>query len=140
MPEDNAVGFGTVNISGGGVTLTGNINVREAYPSLFPSGGVVRIRGGQQSSEALTQPIELGPAGDQVYLVLYGSGLGRNTTATATIGGVNAEVSYAGAQGQYPGLDQYNVLIPRSLAGRGRVDAVVTAGGHATNALPVEIR
>ncbi len=38
-----------------------------------------------------------------------------------------------GAQGSYSGLDQYNILIPSSLAGKGQVDVVVTAGGKPSN-------
>ena len=82
----------------------------------------------------------MGPSGD-VYLLLYGSGRGNNTTtATATIGGVTAAVAYAGAQGEYAGLDQYNLIIPRSLAGRGRVPVVLTVGGFVTNPVYVTIQ
>ena len=63
-----------------------------------------------------------------------------NTTATATIGGVAATVAYAGAQGEYAGLDQYNLIIPRSLAGRGRVPVVLTVGGRVTNTVYLTIQ
>jgi uncharacterized protein (TIGR03437 family) len=86
----------------------------------------------------VTSPIGLN--GDQVYLTVYGSGLGTATGATATIGGVGADVKYAGAQPTYPGLDQYNVLIPSSLAGKGKVDIVVAAGGKRSNPVNVTIQ
>jgi uncharacterized protein (TIGR03437 family) len=50
----------------------------------------------------------------------------------ATAGGVSLPVSYAGAQNTaYPGLDQVNVLLPRSLAGKGDVTIQVTVDGQA---------
>jgi uncharacterized protein (TIGR03437 family) len=52
---------------------------------------------------------------------------------TATIGGVNATVTYSGPQGTYPGLDQVNLLIPASLAGKGRLNVVLTAAGKPSN-------
>jgi uncharacterized protein (TIGR03437 family) len=54
-----------------------------------------------------------------------------------TVNGVNAPVKYAGAQGSFPGLDQVNVLLPASLAGKGTVEVQLTAGGVAAN--PVQI-
>jgi uncharacterized protein (TIGR03437 family) len=75
--------------------------------------------------------------GDPVYLTLYGSGLGSATSATATVGGVAATVTYSGPQGTYAGLDQYNILLPDSVAGMGKVDVVVTANGKPSN--PVNI-
>ena len=58
-----------------------------------------------------------------VYLILYGTGFQAAGTAgvTVTIGGVEADVGFAGMQGSFAGLDQANVLIPASLAGRGDV-------------------
>ncbi len=59
---------------------------------------------------------------------------------TAAIGGVNALVSYAGNQGQFPGVDQINVQIPRTLAGRGVVDVVLRVEGSAANTVRIAIR
>jgi hypothetical protein len=50
-------------------------------------------------------PIDLGPATDQVFLILYGTGLRH----------------------------QSNVRLPRSLAGRGEVDVVMMVDGKAAN-------
>ena len=59
---------------------------------------------------------------------------------TATIGGVNATVQYSGAQGTYPGMDQVNLLIPASTAGKGKVDVVVTAGGKPSNPVYIVVQ
>ena len=47
-------------------------------------------------------------------------------------------VGYAGPQGQFKGLDQINVLIPR-FVNRGEVDVNVTINGVAANPVNVTI-
>jgi uncharacterized protein (TIGR03437 family) len=154
IPTGLANGAGTVTISAGGKTITSKINLQPIYPNLFMLNGgalaaatITRVHNGVSSSEQayatsngnlVSAPIALN--GDQVYLSVYGSGLGSANSATATIGGVLATVTYAGAQGTYQGLDQYNVLIPSSLAGKGKVDIVVTAGGKPSNPVNVTIQ
>ncbi|MCX6598012.1 MAG: YHYH protein [Acidobacteria bacterium] len=157
LPAGTAVGYGSVSIAAGGATFTGNINVRDSYPNLFAlntdglaAAYLTRVRAGQSTNEQVFQqspsgallaaPIDLGPASDLVYLVLYGSGIGTAGAATASIGGVAAEVSYAGRLPNGNGLDQYNVLIPRSLVGKGKVDVVVTAGNRVSNTVNITIR
>jgi uncharacterized protein (TIGR03437 family) len=58
---------------------------------------------------------------------------------TAKIGGQDAEVLYAGAQGGYAGLDQVNIRVPRSLIGRGDVDVVLRVDNKMANAVVVRI-
>ncbi|MEP7339367.1 MAG: BACON domain-containing carbohydrate-binding protein, partial [Acidobacteriota bacterium] len=89
------------------------------------------------------RPIDLGPEGDQVYLVIYGTGLrfcSSLQTAKAKIGGVDAEVKFVGAQSDFTGLDQVNILLPRSLAGRGEVDLILTVDGQSANVVRVHIK
>jgi uncharacterized protein (TIGR03437 family) len=86
--------------------------------------------------------IYLGTGEDQVDLVLFGTGIRhRNSSSSviATIGGVYAEVSFAGPQGDYVGLDQLNVIVPRSLAGRGEVDVLLTVEAQIANPLRIQI-
>ena len=120
IPPAAAVGNATVTIRVAGNTATSNIYIVSAYPNLFEPGDA---------------PIAAGEV-----LVLYGSGYGAAKSATATIGGVEASVEYAGAQGQFGGLDQYNITVPRQLAGRGAVEAVVTVEGKKSNAVRVVVR
>ena len=61
-------------------------------------------------------------------------------SASATVGGVKTEVVYAGAQGTYTGLDQYNVAMPRELAGKGKVDVVLTVAGRVSNTVNVSVK
>ena len=44
-------------------------------------------------------------------------------------------VEYAGAQGQLPGIDQINVVLPPELASAGTVQLTVVAGGHVSNTM-----
>jgi uncharacterized protein (TIGR03437 family) len=88
-------------------------------------------------------PIDLGPGTDQVVLLLFGTGLRRFSSLSAVsvrIGGQDAQVLAAAAQGQFLGLDQVNVLLPRSLIGRGEVDVVLTVDGKTANTIRINVR
>lgn len=113
------------------------------------TGYLTRVRGTQQTTEqfvtvqssvATAAPIDLGPSTDLVYLVLYGANLPAVTTATATVGGVPAEVAYAGLLQPANGVAQFNILLPRALAGGGAVDVVVTVNGKASNPVQVVVK
>jgi len=56
------------------------------------------------------------------------------------IGGVSAEAVYAVPQGSFVGLDQLNVSLPHSLAGRGEVELSVMVDGQGANKLKVGIK
>ena len=43
---------------------------------------------------------------------------------------IKLAVAYAGKQGQYDGLDQYNIQIPRSFAGQGAQTLSISANGN----------
>ena len=76
-------------------------------------------------------------------MVTIASECGKRTSlanVSATIGGTSAEVTYAGAQGSYVGLDQANIRIPSSLAGRGAVNVVLTVDGRSSNGVVINIR
>ena len=88
-------------------------------------------------------PIDLSNASEQVFMILYGTGIrGRSTlnTVTTTIGGVLCETLYAGAQGSLAGLDQVNVRLPHSLAGRGDANITLTLDGKAANVVSVNFK
>jgi uncharacterized protein (TIGR03437 family) len=88
------------------------------------------------------RPIDLGPASDKVYLILFGTGVRNAATASVSVDieGLNAPVSYAGPQNGFEGLDQINVLLPRTLAGSGDVSVVLTAAGIAANTVHITIK
>jgi uncharacterized protein (TIGR03437 family) len=59
---------------------------------------------------------------------------------SCAIGGVSSEAVFAGAAPGFAGLDQVNVRLPRSLAGRGEVDVELMVDGEAANKVRVSIR
>jgi|SRR5687767_13706290 len=85
----------------------------------------------------------LGAPSDIVVITLFGTGLRKNTDLTkvrATIGGADAPVLFAGAQGQFAGLDQVNLQIPGSLRGRGEVTIALTIDGQTANTSTINVR
>ena len=146
VPTDMPNGVATVTING----VNGSIYIVDSYPNLFMQNAtglaaaqIVRIRNGGQTVEPVTAaPIDLGPANDQVYLVLYGSGMGKAaaSSVTATVAGAPNDVAYAGPQGSISGLDQFNLLLPRSLAGKGKVDVVIKTGGKSSNPVNIAVQ
>lgn len=76
-------------------------------------------------------------------MILFGSGFRNNrmlSAVSATIGGTASNVIFAGAQGAFVGLDQANILIPRSLVGRGLVDVVLSVAGKTANTVQINIK
>ena len=95
-----------------------------------------------------SQPIDL--SGGPVYLSLYGTGFARASTesSTCTIAVQTLPATYAGPQNEVAGLDQINVLLPKSLQGAGNTSAICTFGlsqptsvkNEASNAVKLSIR
>ena len=92
-------------------------------------------------NEWVPTPISLGVSVDTTYLVLYGTGIRRHSlVAVCTIAGLQVPVAFAGAQSAFPGLDQVNVALPRSLRGAGSVDVTLMVDGVASNTVTVVIQ
>ncbi|MDQ3009873.1 MAG: hypothetical protein M3X11_04125, partial [Acidobacteriota bacterium] len=165
VPASTALGEASITVtSGDGTMSSGKVRIANIAPGLFSANAsgqgvaaavVLRVKAnGTQIYEELSRydatqqrfvsvPIDVGPEGDQVFLILYGTGWRYRSSLSAVtmkIGGVNAETSYAGLQGDYAGLDQLNVRLPRSLAGRGEVDVVLSVDGTAANVVRVSVK
>ncbi len=165
IPAGTANGLATITVtSGSGAISTGAVNITNVAPGLFSANSsgqgvaaavVLRVKAdGQQITESLsrfdsatsrfvTVPIDLGPEGEQVFLIGFGTGArNRNASSTVncTIGGANAEVLYLGPQGGFVGLDQGNIRVPRSLAGRGEVNVVLTVDGKIANTVTIAVK
>ncbi len=146
VPAGTAPGVAKVQVQG----HAGYITIEAVAPGLFtanasgsgiPAAVGLRVSGGAQTLlPSLTTPIDLGPETDEVFLLLFGTGIRGGTSATVKIGGIDAPVAYAGPQGGFVGLDQVNVKLPRALAGRGEVDLVLTVDGKAANTVRVRIK
>lgn len=138
LPAGTAPGLAAATVlSDGRVIGEADLQVEPVAPDLFQNVQVVRFRDGVQTTEQVSQ-IDMGPETDQVYVVMYGTGVRFRTAlanVTATIDGVDVRVEYAGPQGGgLPGLDQVNMHLPRSLAGRGAVALFVTVDGRPASA------
>ena len=165
IPQGTAAGMASVTIINGSETVAqGTVSIATIVPGLFtansngqgvPAAEALRLKAdGTRTSELVAEfdagqnrfvarPLDLGPATDQLFLILYGTGIryvGSLSAVTASIGGVSAEVLFAGAQGVYVGLDQINLLLPRGLAGRGEVDLALVVGGKAAKIVRINIR
>jgi virginiamycin B lyase len=164
MPAATASGAATITITSGDGSLSiGAAQLATVAPGLFAANAdgrgvaaanVLRIKADNSQSyepaavfdaaqnRFVARAIDLGPESDRVFLILFGSGLrfrSALSTVTVRIGGVDVAVSFAGAQGDFAGLDQVNLLLPRSLAGRGEVDLVLTVDGRVANTVTVRI-
>ncbi len=164
IPREVANGAATVMLtSGDGALASGTLTIANVAPGLFSATAdgrgyaaayAVRVRNGVQTEEPIARwdatlnrfvavPLDVSNANEQVYLVLFGTGWRNRSSRAAVavrIGAVAYPVDFAGAQPEYVGLDQINVLLSPSLAGRGEVDLVVTADGRETNAVRVAFR
>jgi uncharacterized protein (TIGR03437 family) len=164
MPAGLAPGAATILVtSADGTVSASTVTIANVAPGLFtanangqgvPAGFLVRVRAnGTQSFEPIAAPgptgqqaplaLDLGPETDQVFLIVFGTGFrGRSSLSatSATMGGVNTEVLFAGAQGDLAGLDQANLRIPRTLAGRGEIDVVLRVDGKAANTVKINVK
>ena len=88
-------------------------------------------------------PIDFGPESDQLFLILYGTGI-RFTTGiqnvVVTIGGLVVETQFAGAVEGFVALDQVNAVLSRSLAGQGEVNVVVKVDNKSSNTFTLAFR
>jgi len=104
----------------------------------FANGQNVTLVAQCGASGCTSNPIDV--SGAAVYLSLFGTGIRGGSNVSVMIGNVNAPVSYAGAQGTYPGLDQVNVQVPSTLKGRGRLSVVVTTSGQISNPVWITVQ
>ena len=134
-----APGLFTANSDGQGVPAAVAVRVKANGAQIFEP--VATFDPAQNKNVPL--PIDLGPEGEQVVLLLFGTGVRNRSSLSAvtiTIGGVAAQIDYAGPQPDFVGLDQLNVHVPRSLAGRGEVNLVLTVDGLVANTVKLNIR
>ena len=159
IPEGTAMGTASVNIQSQlGTAQTATIQIGNVSPGLFElnSSGLAAawvlpvISGAQQplqpvyqiaSGAVVAMPIDLGPATEQIYLEMYGTGIRNASNVTAAVGSLSVPVLYAGAAPGFAGEDQVNIgPLPQSLAGAGSVNIVLTADGQAANTVNVTIQ
>ncbi len=166
LPASLANGPAAVAVTSGDSSISiGTVQVTTVAPGSFAANAngqgvasavALRVKSdGTQVFEPVSQfdsaqnrfvpaPIDLGPEGDQVFPILFCTGLRNRSALSAvmcTIGGMNVPVLFAAAAPGLAGLDQVNVgPLPRSLAGRGEVDVVLSVDGRTANTVRIAIK
>jgi uncharacterized protein (TIGR03437 family) len=91
---------------------------------------------------------DLGAQSDQLYLLLFGTGLRSRSSLAAVsvqVSGADGQtlmtlpVEYAGAQGDFEGLDQVNLKLPRELMGQGVLNLTLLVDGKIANTVQIQI-
>jgi uncharacterized protein (TIGR03437 family) len=149
--DDGTVSAGTVQIA----TVAPGLFAANANGQDVAAAVAARVRAdGSQSFEPVARfdqaqnrfvavPIDLGPETDQVFLILFGTGVrfrSALSAVTVKVGGADMQASFADATPGFVGLDQVNARLLRSLIGRGEVDVALTVDGKAANTVKVNIR
>jgi uncharacterized protein (TIGR03437 family) len=129
-----APGLFTANMDGKGVFAGQVVYVHADGSQIIDSSATLNTA----TNTFVPRPIHLGAAGEQVYLILYGTGIRHATSVTASVNGVNVPVVYA-AQPQYMGLDQINLQLPPTL-GAGPVSITITADGRTANTVTAMVQ
>lgn len=165
LPVGTSAGVAAIAVlKGDSIVAAGTLPVTTVAPGLFSANSsgqgvaaavALRVRAnGAQVIEPLNRfdqeagrfvpvPIDLGPEGEQVFLILFGTGFRGSSgleAVTATIGDEEAEVLFAGAVAGLAGLDQANVRLPRGLAGKGEVSVQFTVDNRSANPVTVSVR
>ena len=165
IPTGTAPGPATITLtSGNGNIVTQTVQITNASPGLFAANAsgqglanavaVHVTTDGRQISEPvavfdpaqakfIARPIDLGPEGEIVVLLLYGTGVRYRSDLSnviVTIGNQRQQVDYAGVQPDFTGLDQLNVRLSRELIGRGEIDIGLVVDGRTANIVKINIK
>jgi len=137
MIETTAPGLFSANANGQGVAAAVALRIKPDGAQVYEPVAVFD----QTSNRFVVRPLDFGATGDQLFLILFGTGLRRATlgAVNAQTGGETVETLFVGAQGGFAGLDQINLSLPRTLAGRGEVDVALSVDGKATNTLRIAL-
>lgn len=143
---------------------SGTISVQPVAPTLFSANAdgkevaaalILRVKGDgsqvfeqiatfdQGQNKFIARPVVFGDASEQLFLLLYGTGIrGRSALGAVAvkIGTVDHGADYAGPQGDFVGLDQLNVKLSRNLIGAGEVPIVLIIDGRAANQLTIRFQ
>jgi uncharacterized protein (TIGR03437 family) len=165
IPAGTTNGAATVTVrSGDGSVSAATVQINRVAPGVFTADAsgrglaaavVLRVKAdGALSYEPISRydaaqsklvpiPIDLGAETDQVFLLLFGTGARHRTSlsnVTAKLGGVDGQVSFAGAQESFAGLDQLNIRLSRQLIGRGEIEALISVDGQTANPVKLWIK
>jgi len=131
--------------------------VAAAQPGIFTKNMQGTGQGIIMKSDQLTMAEAATPASRGEVIVIYCSGLGAVTPAvkegeaatvaartvnetTLTIGGVKAEVQYAGVTPGFAGLYQINAVVPANAPSGNEVPVVATVAGQVSNTVTMAVK
>ena len=159
IPPETAVGPARITVVNASGSASLDITVQGSLPGLFAANAAgrgvaavaaVRVDGAgvrttidpvdRSVTPLVGRPIDLGPETDQVVLLLFGTGIRGFQTIQVRIGGEAQQVLGVAPSPEFVGLDQVNVLLSRSLIGRGVVNIELTIDGIAANIVTVTIQ
>jgi uncharacterized protein (TIGR03437 family) len=163
IPDGVAPGAATVKVQRSGATvLTGTMTVASVSPGLYSvngnGAGVAAAQAARADASGAVTPLAvfscqsgialsclsstlpLSATTDTLYVSLYGTGIRAAKSVQVFVAGQQVPVLFAGAQGQYQGLDQVNFTIPRALAGTGEASVYVVADGKTSNMTTIKIQ
>jgi uncharacterized protein (TIGR03437 family) len=150
FPASLATGPATMTVQQSGQTvMVEHVHIADPVPTLFAAyvnGATLALgqalwldaAGQQQWQSLVTQAgsqlqmatLPFSQSAGTVTVALYGTGLGTGESAVAYLGQQKLSVEYAGKQGTFAGLDQYNIEIPRSAAGTGPQTLSISVDGN----------
>jgi uncharacterized protein (TIGR03437 family) len=150
VPGGLATGSMTLKINSGDRRVAFPVSIAATAPGIFTANGngqgapaAVLLRVKPDNSRSTELPFAAGAAGfeatpirfggDRLFLDLYATGVRGATSVEVLLDGVSNTPLYAGAQPQFIGLDQVTLELPGSLAGKGKVNVVIVAGGVRSN-------
>ncbi len=165
LPADTATGSALLTIhSADGNVATSNIQIEVIAPGLFSANATgqgvaaavaLRVKpDGTQLFQSVSEwdpalrqfialPIDVGQEGDQMFLILFGTGIryyDPTSEAEVRIGNLSVNALYAGRQDDFAGLDQVNIPLPKTLMGQGDVDVVLKLNGKTTNTVKIRLK
>jgi uncharacterized protein (TIGR03437 family) len=162
IPKGTAPGSAAITINNGGASMTTIVPIEAVAPALFSvnAGGIAaatavriviptRVQSPVPVFACLDTPaschlVPIDPGLDApVYVSFFGTGIrGLSSLGNVSLmmGSVAVTPLYAGAQGQFAGLDQINVGLPLSLRGAGEVNVTVTMDGVSSNAVKISVQ
>ncbi len=153
IPWETKTGSATVAVGINGLASSKvNVTVEAAAPGLFVQGSHAAVQNSDFSLNSSGNPAKVGGT---ILAYLTGAGAVSNqpadgaaagsdplsqvtSTPSATIGGQNAKVSFAGLAPSFVGLWQVNVVVPSGLT-TGDFPLTVTVGGQTSNSANVSV-
>lgn len=165
MPAGLAEGKAVVTVrNAAGQVRSGSTEIAKVAPGMFTadasgkgfaSAVVLRVRANgqqvfeqvayyeQQQQKFMAAPIEFAAPGEQVYLILFGTGFRHRSAmeeVKVQVESLEVEPLYAGESPGLVGMDQINVLLPTELAGTGEVDVAIKVDGKTANIIKLKFK